>query len=81
MRAYIEYVRILHLAGSTMESVVEAVLATLLEAGEEFDYARVKQLAVPGDRRPPARRLAAAHVQRMIAAALALIRNDHNWPM
>jgi hypothetical protein len=47
VRADIEYVRILHLAASTMESVVEAALATLLEAGEEFDYARVKQLAAP----------------------------------
>jgi hypothetical protein len=46
-RADIEYVRILHLAASTMESVVEASLATLLASGEEFDYARVKQLAAP----------------------------------
>ena len=45
--ADIEYVRILHLAASTMESVVEASLATLLASGEEFDYARVKQLAAP----------------------------------
>ncbi|MGH7427519.1 MAG: IS21 family transposase [Candidatus Methylomirabilaceae bacterium] len=46
-RADIEYVRILHLAASTMESVVEASLATLLASGEAFDYARVKQLAAP----------------------------------
>ncbi len=46
-RADIEYVRILHLAASTMESVVETALATLLASGEEFDYARVKQLAAP----------------------------------
>lgn len=46
-RADIEYVRILHLAASTMESVVEASLLTLLASGEEFDYARVKQLAAP----------------------------------
>jgi transposase InsO family protein len=46
-RADIEYVRILHLAASTMEAVVEASLATLLASGEEFDYARVKQLAAP----------------------------------
>ena len=46
-RADIEYVRILHLAASTMESVVETSLATLLASGEEFDYARVKQLAAP----------------------------------
>ena len=46
-RADIEYVRILHLAASTMESVVEASLAKLLASGEEFDYARVKDLAAP----------------------------------
>ena len=46
-RADIEYVRILHLAAGTMESVVETSLATLLASGEEFDYARVKQLAAP----------------------------------
>jgi len=46
-RADIEYVRILHLAASTMESVVEACLAKLLASGEEFDYARVRELAAP----------------------------------
>lgn len=46
-RADIEYVRILHLAAGTMESAVETSLATLLASGEEFDYARVKQLAAP----------------------------------
>ena len=46
-RADIEYVRILHLAASTMESVVEQVLGKLVSSGEPFDYAKVKELAVP----------------------------------
>lgn len=46
-RADIEYVRILHLAASTMESQVEAALELLVEAGERFDYAAVKELAHP----------------------------------
>jgi hypothetical protein len=52
-RADIEYVRILHLAASTMESVVEASLATLLASGEDFDYAHVKQLAAPEPQKVP----------------------------
>lgn len=46
-RADVEYVRILHLAASTMESQVEAVLARLLESGEVFDYARVRDEVAP----------------------------------
>jgi hypothetical protein len=46
-RADIEYVRILHLAASTMESVVKQALEELLGTGEPFDYARVKALAAP----------------------------------
>jgi len=46
-RADIEYVRILHLSASTMESLVEAALARLLESGELLDYAAVKALASP----------------------------------
>jgi hypothetical protein len=46
-RADVEYVRILHLAASTLESEVEAALRLLLEAGERFDYAAVKALAKP----------------------------------
>lgn len=49
-RADIEYVRILHLAASTMECRVEAALATLLENGEDFDYVRVLAMVQP--RRP-----------------------------
>ena len=46
-RADVEYVRILHLAASTMESKVEAVLLRLLETGGSFDYATVKALISP----------------------------------
>lgn len=46
-RADIEYVRILHLAASTMEGPVERALAELLEAGARFDYVVVKAIAAP----------------------------------
>jgi hypothetical protein len=46
-RAEIEYVRILHLAASTMQSTVERALTSLLDAAEPFDYARVRALAEP----------------------------------
>ena len=48
-----EYVRILHLAATTMESTVDSALALLLEAGEPFDYATVKELANPTPPRAP----------------------------
>ncbi|TMA24198.1 MAG: transposase family protein [Deltaproteobacteria bacterium] len=46
-RADIEYVRMLHLAASTLEATVERVLAERLASGEAFDYASVRALAVP----------------------------------
>lgn len=46
-RADVEYVRILHLAASTMESTVDTALELLLAAGDRFDYAAVKDLAQP----------------------------------
>lgn len=46
-RADVEYVRILHLAASTMESLVESALATLLESGARFDYDAVRAIASP----------------------------------
>jgi len=46
-RADVEYVRILHLAASTMESSVEAALVALLDGGAAFDYAAVKALCSP----------------------------------
>jgi hypothetical protein len=46
-RADVEYVRILHLAASTLQSGVERALATLLEEGERLDYEAVRALAAP----------------------------------
>ena len=52
-RADVEYVRILHLAATTMESTVDSALALLLEAGYLFDYGMVKELANPTSPRAP----------------------------
>jgi hypothetical protein len=46
-RADVEYVRVLHLAASTLEATVERALTALLEAGEAFDYAAVRERAAP----------------------------------
>jgi hypothetical protein len=46
-RADVEYVRILHLAASTSETAVEAVLASLLETGELRDYTQVRDAVRP----------------------------------
>ena len=46
-RADVEYVRILHLAVSTMESSVEKALDGLLTADAAFDYSMVKALCAP----------------------------------
>ena len=46
-RADVEYVRILHLAATTMESKVDGALSRLLESGLSFDYAMVRQLSTP----------------------------------
>ena len=46
-RADVEYVRILHLAASTMQADVEDVLEKLLERGQRPDFATVKNLAAP----------------------------------
>ena len=48
-RADIEYVRILHLAASTMETDVEGALEDLLSRGKPVDYAAVKALAAPSN--------------------------------
>ena len=52
-RADLEYVRILHLAASTGESAVEAVLAALLERGELRDCAQVQAAIRPARLEPP----------------------------
>jgi hypothetical protein len=46
-RADVDYVRTLHLAASTMESLVEQALRDLLAAGTRFDYAAIRELASP----------------------------------
>ena len=46
-RADVDYLRVLHLAATTMEVVVERALAQLLEAGGPFDYTVVRDLAAP----------------------------------
>lgn len=56
-RADIEYVRILYLAAQTSESVVEAALVRLLEAGDRFDYATVETLARPREPECPVVRI------------------------
>ena len=49
-RADVEYVRIRHLAATTMEATVDSALSLLLETGHPFDYAEVRDLAEP---KPP----------------------------
>jgi hypothetical protein len=46
-RADVEYVRILHLAASTMQAPVEHVLEQLLRCGERPDFATVRAMAAP----------------------------------
>jgi hypothetical protein len=46
-RADVEYVRILHLAASTMQADVEHVLETLLTRGDRPDFAAVKAIVAP----------------------------------
>ena len=53
-RADVEYVRILHLAATTMEANVDSALSLLLEAGQPFDYAEVRDLAEPKPPQAPA---------------------------
>lgn len=52
-RADVDYVRVLHLAASTMEADVERALVTLLGAGAPFEYATVRALAAPAAPRVP----------------------------
>ena len=52
-RADLDYVRILHLAASTMEVTVESALADLLARGAAVDYEAVRALAQPERPRLP----------------------------
>ena len=58
-RADVEYVRILHLASTTMEATVDSAPALLLETGRPFDYAEVRDLAEPKPPQAPALTLSA----------------------
>ena len=53
-RAEKEYVRILHLAATTIEATVDSALSLPLEAGQPFDYAEVRELAEPKPPQAPA---------------------------
>jgi hypothetical protein len=53
-RADVEYVRILHLAASTMEADVERVLCHVLAKGTPFDYAGVRAEVAPREPVVPA---------------------------
>lgn len=53
VRADVEYVRILHLAASTGESTVEALLAALLKRGELRDFSQVQAAIRPVRLEPP----------------------------
>ena len=53
-RADVDYVRILHLAATTMECDVERALRRLLESRVQFDYAVVRQLSAPASPEIPA---------------------------
>lgn len=72
-RADVEYVRILHLAASTMQSTVESVLETLLAAGKPCDFMNVKALAAPESSPVPVVHIAApdpADYDRLIAGGI-----------
>ena len=70
-RADVEYVRILHLSATTMESTVDSALALLLETGQPFDYATVKELANPAPPRGAALRLSGVPDLRVYDSLLA----------
>ena len=68
-----EYVRILHLAASTMQSTVETVLEALLAAGKACDFMNVKALAAPESSPVPVVHIAApdpADYDRLIAGGI-----------
>jgi transposase len=66
-RGDLEYVRILHLAASTMESIVERALVDLLDRRAPFDYAAVKALASPDKPTVPVITMAAPDLKKFDA--------------
>jgi hypothetical protein len=69
----VEYVRILHLAASTMEGPVERALAQLLAAGQPFDYVSVKEIAHPEPTTVPTVRIPAPDLGSYDALLRALV--------
>ena len=59
------------LAAPTMESTVDSALALLLETGQPFDYATVKELANPAPPRGPALSLSGVPNLRVYDSLLA----------
>ena len=53
-RADVDYVRILRLAATTMKATVDSALSLLLETGQPFDYAEVRELSEPKPPEAPA---------------------------
>jgi transcriptional regulator with XRE-family HTH domain len=74
-RADIEYVRILHLAASTLEATVERALAQQLASGEAFDYTAVRALAAPERPKVPALAVLAAPDLGIYDALLGQVRS------
>ena len=74
-RADIEYVRILHLAASTLEATVERALAQQLASGEAFDYTAVRALAAPERPKVPALAVLAAPDLGIYDALLSQVRS------
>jgi len=52
-RADAQYVRILYIAATNGEAVVERVLSEVLESGERFDAERIRRAATPEQPRLP----------------------------
>ena len=77
-RADVEYVRILHLAATTTEATVDSALSLLLEAGQPFDYAAVRDLAEPKVPEAPALTLSGKPdlniYDRLLTGSLAAVR-------
>ena len=70
-RADVEYVRILHLAATTMESTVDSALTLLLEVGDPFDYTAVRDLANPAPPLAPVLKLSGMPDLRVYDSLLA----------
>jgi transposase InsO family protein len=73
IQADVEYLKLLHLAASTMESEVEAALALLLDAGRCPDSTQVKALVQPREAADPVDLVAVPHVD--LGAYDALLRS------